>query len=500
VTDFDREHDTGAHRALPVRRRAAQEPEKPTAKPATCERRRTGRRRPRLRNAQPRLRDAGRRLANGRPRLRNATSARPRRPAGAGAGAGTRLRLTPLLHASFFVAAATQSAIVPLLPRLSHAYGLSPSAGALLLAAPGLATLAVSMPAGVLADRLGARRVTIAATFLLSAAALAQAAPSYMVLVAGRLAFGLAYGIVWTAGVAWLSSSHGEAGSPRLGAVATSAAVGMVAGPGIGGIVADVLGLSAPFLLVAGLAVVLALLLSRQPDVARRVHTAASPSLRSFIRIAPRRPGVLTGAAVLAIGGAVGGVTQLLVPLQLHQAGFSASGTGVAFSAAAGLYIVVSASVIRLGRRATAPRAAALAGLALALSLLPGVFGLGAVGLVGMLLLSTMPRAFVSTVSYPLATESAASAELPDGVVIGLLNGAWAIGLVLAPLIAGAIDQLAGPAPAYLTAVLPGSIGALWLLARRTATKPETEPDSTPAQADGNGPPTVEHELAAIPA
>jgi MFS family permease len=69
-------------------------------------------------------------------------------------------------------------------------YGLSPSAGALLLAAPGLATLAVSMPAGILADRLGARRVTIIATFLMSAGALAQAAPSYMILIGGRLLFG----------------------------------------------------------------------------------------------------------------------------------------------------------------------------------------------------------------------------------------------------------------------------------------------------------------------
>src|SRR5581483_10817124 len=135
--------------------------------------------------------------------------------------------LTPLLHALFFVAAATQSAVVPLLPRLNHSYGLTPSSDAVILAAPGLATLAISLPAGALADRLGARRLTIAATVLMATAALAQAAPSYPILVAGRLAFGLAYGIVWTTGIAWMSSAHSDPGSPRLGAVATSAAVGM---------------------------------------------------------------------------------------------------------------------------------------------------------------------------------------------------------------------------------------------------------------------------------
>lgn len=366
--------------------------------------------------------------------------------------------LAPLLHALFFVAAATQSAIVPLLPRMSHAYGLTPSGDALLLAAPGLATLAVSLPAGALADRLGARRLTVSATALMCAAAVAQAAPSYPLLMAGRFAFGLAFGIVWTTGVAWMSGTQGEAGSPRLGAVATSAAVGMIAGPAVGGVLADAFGLSSPFLVVSALAALLALALRSQPAAAQNRADAvrATGSLRNLARVAPRQAGVVTAAAVLAIGGAVGGVTQLLLPLQLHQAGFSASATGIAFSAAAGVYIVISALVVRLGRRATTIRCATLAGLALALSLLPGTFEAGAGALVAMLVLSTAPRAVVSTVSYPLATDSAAQAALGDGVVIGLLNGTWAAGLVLAPLLAGALDQIAGPGAAYLAAIVPG--------------------------------------------
>jgi len=373
--------------------------------------------------------------------------------------------LIPLLHAVFFIAAATQTALVPLLPRISHDYALAPSATGLLLAAPGLATLAVSMPAGLVADRLGARRVTIAATALMCLAALAQAAPSYPALLAGRLAFGFAFGILWTTGVTWMSRSHEESGSPRLGAVATSAAVGMVAGPAIGGAIADQFGLGAPFLFVGLLAALLTIALQRQ--TAPRPTAGATPgrdSLRNFARVAPRQPAMVSAALALAVAGAVGGVAQLLVPLQLHHAGFSAGGTGLAFSAAAGLYIGVSAVVLRMGRRATTVRSTALGALGLALSLLPAVFGLGPVGLVGVLLLSTAPRALVSTVSYPLATEAAAGAELGDGIAIGVLNGTWAVGLVLAPLIAGAIDQLAGPRPAYLTAVVPGVLVALWLL------------------------------------
>lgn len=180
---------------------------------------------------------------------------------------------------------------MPLLPRLSHAYGLSPSGAAFLLAAPGLATLAISMPAGALVDWLGARRVTIAAAGLMSVASLAQASPSYPLLITGRLAFGVAFGVVWTSGVVWMSSAQREAGSPRIGAVVTSGAVGMVAGPAIGGVLADQFGVPAPFLVVSVLAAALAFGLGWQSEAAGR--TGATPShnsLRALFRIAPNHP------------------------------------------------------------------------------------------------------------------------------------------------------------------------------------------------------------------
>jgi predicted MFS family arabinose efflux permease len=419
-----------------------------------------------------------------------------RRPSPATANAtGTRF-LPACLHALFFVAAAAQSAIVPLLPRFDHAYGLSPSGAAFLLAAPGLATLAISMPAGALVDRLGARRVTVAATGLLSVASVAQASPSYPLLIAGRLTFGLAFGVVWTSGVVWMSSAYREAGSPRIGSVVTSGAVGMVAGPAIGGVLADQLGLAAPFLVVSALAAALAVGLGWQPEVAGRTGaTPANNSLRALVRVAPNHPGVLAGAAVITISGAVGGITQLLVPLQLHQAGFSASATGLVFSSAAGVYIVASALVVRLGRRATTVRWAALAGLLLALALLPATLAPGAGAVIAALLVSTAPRAAVSTVSYPLATASAARGGLADGLVVGFLNGTWAAGLVLAPLFAGAVDQVAGASTAYLVAIVPGALGALWLLARSGSEQtPVVEPEAVRAD-----PPTAEHELVAAP-
>src|SRR5690348_16125230 len=101
-----------------------------------------------------------------------------------------------LVYGLFGVAGVAQAAIVPLLPRMSLHFGLSASQTALLLALPGLATLAVSVPSGIAADRVGARRVTLSAGALLCLSCLAQAVPSLAAVLAGRIVFGIAFGVV----------------------------------------------------------------------------------------------------------------------------------------------------------------------------------------------------------------------------------------------------------------------------------------------------------------
>ncbi len=105
-----------------------------------------------------------------------------------------------LLYTLFFNVGATQATIVPLLPTLAHRYGLSGSETGLILALPSISTLVVSMPAGAVADRFGASRVTLVAATLLCMSSLAQAVPSIGVLIVGRIAFGVAFGFIWTTG------------------------------------------------------------------------------------------------------------------------------------------------------------------------------------------------------------------------------------------------------------------------------------------------------------
>ncbi len=159
-----------------------------------------------------------------------------------------------LVYGLFLVAGVAQAAIVPLLPRMSAHFALSAAQTALLLALPGLATLAVSVPSGIAADRVGARRVSLGAGALLCLACAAQALPSLAALLVGRIVFGVAFGVVWTSGMAWLADldeARGESAPPALGPAVTCSSVGIMLGPAVGGVLAQQIGLGAPFAVIA---------------------------------------------------------------------------------------------------------------------------------------------------------------------------------------------------------------------------------------------------------
>jgi MFS family permease len=378
-----------------------------------------------------------------------------------------------LVYGLFVACGVAQSAIVPLLPHLSARYGLSASETALLLAVPGLATLAVSVPAGMAADRYGARRVTLAAGLLLCVSCLAQAGQSLALLMAGRIAFGVAFGIVWTTGVAWLAElddGMGTGGSSRLGPSVTCSSVGVMFGPAVGGLLGQIAGPSLPFVLIAAVtaAVVTPLALGSRSARGRRgsapgvrpgnlAATEPGPATTGPGALSPRavialahRPGFGAAAGGLMVAGAVSGSSQLLITAVLHADGVSTGRIGLAFSAAAVGYIAVSASIVRLGARAQTLRFNALATALLALAMLPALASGGVAALVIALILCSVPRAAVSTIAYALP-----SVGDGDGFTIGILNGAWAAAMVLTPVLAGALEQHGGAQLGYLAVIVP---------------------------------------------
>ncbi len=392
-----------------------------------------------------------------------------------------------LMYGLILASAAAQFALVPVMPVYAHRLGLSGFQQGLVLGATGLATLAVSVPAGTLSDRFGARRITLAAGLLMAAATLGQAlAGSFPALLAARLAFGAGYGVVWTAGLCWLATT---AGGPRaLGGSVASAGVGGVAGPAVSGALTEHLGLAVPLLAAAaGFAVITAGLAAlRMPaQVAGSRPGAAAAGLRA----AGRDRSVIGAAAAVVTAGLSTGACALLVPAQLHVAGASSGQIGLAFAAAGILFAVGSALTTAAGRRAVNLPVICGGMLALTAALALGVLSTASLALIVMLCAATAARSVLWTVSYPLAATAAERRGIGLGAAVGLLNGIWAATAVLGPLGAGlAAEHLGGRAAFALTeaacaaalAVTIAAAGRARLPFRRTA-DPGPGPDPVPA-------------------
>ena len=378
-----------------------------------------------------------------------------------------------LMYGLILASAAAQFALVPVMPVYAHRLGLSGLQQGLLLGATGLATLAVSVPAGTLSDRFGARRITLAAGLLMAAATLGQAlAGSFPALLAARLAFGAGYGVLWTAGLCWLAAA---AGGPRaLGGSVASAGVGGVVGPAVSGALTEHFGLAAPLLAAAaGFTVITAGL------AALRVPAGiaeSGPVALAGLRAAGRDRGVIGAAAAVVTAGLSTGACALLVPAQLHLTGASSGQIGLVFAAAGILFAAGSALTTAAGRRAVTLPVICAGMLVLTAALSLGVLSTASLALIVMLCVATAARSVLWTVSYPLAATAAERRGIGLGAAVGLLNGIWAATAVLGPLGAGlAAEHLGGRAAFGLTeaacaaalAVTVAAAGRGWLPARR---------------------------------
>lgn len=347
-----------------------------------------------------------------------------------------------------------------------------------LLASAAFATLVVSVPIGLLADRAGARAVTIASAGLFVLSALGQGlAGDFWSLLAARTAFGISFGTVFTAGLAWLAEvAPAYASSSALGATATISGVAFTGGPALAGLLADHFGVGVPFLAVAAAAAVVAVSLLRGDSGRRTEESRLGPP--GTVRAA-RRDELLLGSLVLMLLiGFTGGGINLLVPLQLRAHGVSAGAIGLALSGAAGLYTLVSALVARLGARAATLKAGGLGALLSGCSILLLVASGSTAAAIGFLLLRAPFWALTSTIVYPLGAAGAERARLGRGAVLGLVNLAWGIAATVGPLVAGAIAEATGQRWAYGLIISVSVATAAWMLSADRALSAATSTET----------------------
>ena len=337
--------------------------------------------------------------------------------------------------------AAAQFALVPVMPAYAHRLGLSGFQQGEVLGAPGLAALAVCLPAGTLSDRFGARRMTLCAGTLMAVGTLVQAlAGNIAVLLAARLLFGAGYGIVWTAGLCWLAAAGGAS---TIGGSVTSGGIGGVLGPAVSGVLVQRFGLGVPWLLAAaGFAVItVGLALVRTSGETAVAGAQSGARSGSSLRTAARNRGFVWAGAAVITAGLTNGVCSLLAPAELHAAGTSTARIGLDFAIAGLVFAIGSAVTAAVGRRALTVAVIGGGILAEAAAFSLTVVSTTTLAVVAMLYAVTAARSVLWTVSYPLAATSAERDGMGLGATVGLLNGIWAATAVAGPLAAGAVAE-----------------------------------------------------------
>jgi MFS family permease len=263
--------------------------------------------------------------------------------------------------------------ITPLYSLYQRKFGFSEITLTLVYAVYVVGNVAALLLFGQISDAVGRKRVAFPGLGLAGGSALLFLfAQGTIWLYAGRLAIGLAVGILSGTGTAWLAEHFGpDARSEATVTAATANLVGIAVGPLLGGLLAQYgpAPLKLPFVAYLVILAAVAVAILRPAETReRRVSRLRELRVRPRIGVPRERLGSFTAPAVtgfvtFALGGLYFALIPTIVIRELHRTNVAVGGL-VVFELG-----VVAAGCIVLGRRLP-PATAMVAGL---LALLPAV-------------------------------------------------------------------------------------------------------------------------------
>jgi len=359
-------------------------------------------------------------------------------------------RLLALVCVVVFVDTMLFGALVPLLPGFADDFDLSKLQAGVLFASFGAGALFGGIPGGIVAARVGPRRAVVAGLAVLALASIAFAlAGSPVALGLARFVQGLSSTMTWAGALAWVTVEASRARRGQtLGTVFGFAVAGAIAGPMFGA-VAEAASIRISFAVVGALALLLAAVAAMHPDA--RAQEAASGGLRAAFA----DPAFLIGLWLSTLPAFFFGVLDVLAPIALHDAGWTALTIGTVFVVAGLAEVAVSPIVGRASDRhgRLVPIRIGLVAAASTSVLLAAVSR--PVLLVAVAVASAISFGSLFTPGMALTSDRAELAGLALGLGYGLMNTAWAIGVVLGPTLGGGLaDTFGDPAPYLLCAAL----------------------------------------------
>ena len=350
--------------------------------------------------------------------------------------------------------------LIPLLPLMPAVERAGSSATGLLFAAYAAMMIAVTPLAGRLVDRKGTRGPLLAALLGLAAACLLFAVGGpYWLLLISRLLQGAAAGLGWVASLALIAASIPlERRGTYLGLAMSMVSIGTLAGPPLAGWLARDHGHAAPFVLAAAVLILDGVL--RVVFVRPTPPSADDPATPlDVLRVGGSWPVVI----LIAVGSAVTSAIEPILPVRLAVGlGLDTAGIGLLFALLVIIGAVLNPMVGAILNRVS-PRLLALIGAALAIA---GLLLLGAdsrlpVVIAGIVCLGGAIAFLVAPAGTLIGVQGARTTPPALGGAYSLYNLAYAAGLTLGPVTAGALTSALGYSAAC--AVLAGAVAVVAL-------------------------------------
>ena len=366
-----------------------------------------------------------------------------------------------------FAVAVGFGVVAPALPVFAREFGVGRTAAGAVISMFAFMRLISAFGGGRLVDRFGERRVLAAGIAIVAvSSALTGLSQSYLQLLGLRAFGGIGSAMFTVAAVSLvLRTAPAHLRGRATGLFQSGFLIGGIAGPGIGGLLADV-SLRAPFFLYAGTLAVAGTigLFLLSGEAAQSPDTGAGPPQRTGLRTALRNPAYRTAlVANFGSGWTLFGVRSSLIPLfvleGMHR-GTVWVGAGFVVSSAAQAALLLPA-----GRLAdTAGRRPALllgGGLAAGSMLLIAVSSSLAAYLVAMLAFG-VGSAFLGVAPGAIVGDVVVGR---GGTVVAVFQMAADLGAVVGPLLAGQLADRYSFAAAFGATAGVLTLGVLMALA-----------------------------------
>ena len=351
-------------------------------------------------------------------------------------------RLALLCSAMVFIDVAFFSAIAPLLPDYVDDLGLSEAEAGILSASYAAGTLLASLPAGLVASRLGPRRTVIIGLLLLGVTSVVFGFAEEIVLLdAARFAQGVAGALIWSGALTWLiTTAPPERRGAVIGTALGTAVAGALLGPALGA-VAGTIGTEVVFGSVLVVTLVLAWASSRFPEAEVRERQSLR-EVRDTMLTLP----VLNAVLFVAVPSTMFGAIEVLVPLRIDDLGGGHGVIAGGFIAGAALEAVLAPRAGRYSDR-VGRRLPYVSGLTICAAAMAAV-GLAATlgGVLAGLIVTALGAGFCFAPAMTMLSDAAAATDLHQGFAAGLSNMAWATGQVIGGIGGGAVASLTGNA------------------------------------------------------